>query len=107
MDALLNALAILLVLFFVLNVADFILTDKVIENGGHESNFVLAAIMGLAGPTWRVIKMAVVAFCIVVLWRIGPQLWTYLAAVALNAAWVYVVYHNYMTWQRQLARRRK
>lgn len=89
-----------LVLFFALNVADFILTDKVLAAGGRESNPVLAAIMGNAGPRWRVVKMGVATLALVALYAIGPGIWAAMALAALNAAWVYVVWHNAMVLRR-------
>lgn len=94
--------AIGLMVFFLLNVADFLLTDAVLERGGHESNPFLAYIMGTAGPRWRLVKMGGAILAIVILYAIGPGFWSRLALAWLNAAWLYVVWHNATVLRRQI-----
>jgi hypothetical protein len=83
-----------LVAFFALNVADMILTQRVLDRGGKESNPALAKIMRWTGGRWRLIKMLIATGVVVALWMIGASMWAYIALMALNAAWVYVVWHN-------------
>ena len=95
--------AVLAVVFFALNVADMILTDRILDRGGRESNPVLAAIMG-QGESWRLVKMGVATLAVVILYAFAPEPWDVWMLGVLIAAWVYVVWHNARVLRR-MARR--
>ena len=60
------------------------------------------ALIVVCGTTWceRVVKMGLAMAAIVILWMIGPGLWTWATLGLLNAAWVYVVWHNFNVLRR-------
>jgi uncharacterized BrkB/YihY/UPF0761 family membrane protein len=86
--------AALVVAFIVLNVLDMVLTDRIIDRGGHESNPLLAWVMGRPGTNWGLFKMGIAFLAVVLLYAFAPPVWREVALGALIAAWVYVVYHN-------------
>jgi hypothetical protein len=91
----------LLLAFVILNALDIVTTNAVLRNGGHESNPLTAGLMKVFRGAWGIPKMAITVVIVIILGKMTFGWLPVGVALLLDAAWVYVVYHNYNVYLRQ------
>lgn len=87
--------------FVALGILDLILTRKILDAGGHESNPLMAWIMGHGPAHWELAKMAItVAAVVVILRQFGETPLGWFLVCLLVLAWGYVIGNNHAVWRR-------
>lgn len=96
---------VVLAVLALLQLADIYTTNRVIANGGHESNPALAWIMERLGGAWWIAKLGVAGTAVYILYRMGSQPVAVLGAIVAVGAYAWVVRHNWQVIRRQERRR--
>ena len=83
-----------------LNVADAIMTDKIIDRGGYESNPWIRKLMQIGIP-WQLVKLLQVGAALALLWFFKASIYGWLGLGGLLIFYMWVVWHNWRVLRRK------
>ena len=88
----------LFILFLLLNIADIILTNKILSQGGQEKNRLVKWLIERMGNKWGYVKFSFVTFviggCVLVLRSYDLKCYDLIILCLVNIIYLYVVFHN-------------
>lgn len=86
-------------LFLALNVADIILTNKILAQGGRERNSFIAKMQDKLGSIWWLSKVVLCGFTLFVAWWLDG-FYGIILLIVVNAIYAYVVWNNWKELKR-------